>query len=329
MRYRHAVCLWLFVAMFMATGPAAAATREEQRIDVGGFALNSVLLPARGSKLPPVVFIHGASTGLLDPMLSFRDELEGQATLLFIDRPGHGRSDIGGRENILPDGQADAIAILMRKRGITKAIIVGHSYGGAVTAAFALRHPQMVAGLLFLSPAAYPWEGGIEWYYDAARVPFTGWLFSSFIAPPVGLLTIGKASASVFAPNRMPADYVAKTRAWQALRPLAFHHNAREIGALNGWARTNAARYREITSPTIIITGDTDKIVYPDVHSRSLARDIRGSELIVVHNLGHKSDYVARDLAVAAIRKLAGQKQNLSRIRTELEQRIARDGKME
>lgn len=317
----------------MSIGSAALATeagpsRVEAKIDVGGFKLNSVLLPAKKSAdLPPIVFIHGASTSLYDPMYAFREPLEGRAKLLFVDRPGHGLSDIGPKENIQPDAQADAIARLMQKRGIPKAIIVGHSFGGAITAAFAVRHKDMVEGLVFLSPALYPWPGGISWYYDAARAPVTGLFFSTIIAPPAGLLALNAAAKRVFAPNPMPSDYVSKTRSYRALRPTAFRHNAQEVGALNGWAKTASTHYREIKAPTIIIAGDADNVVSTEIHSKHLARDIPGAELIIVHNLGHKSDYVARDLAIAAIEKIAGKKRNLKAIAKTLEAKIAKDGK--
>lgn len=323
----------LFVMMVGGAAFAANTVKSDQkageaRIDVGGFSLNSLLLPAgKNATLPPIVFIHGASSTLYDQMYSFRDKLEGKATLLFVDRPGHGRSDTGPKDNILPDAQADAIATLMKKRGIPKAIIVGHSFGGAITAAFAVRHKDMVEGLVFLSPALYPWPGGISWYYNAASAPVTGALFSVLIAPTAGLLAIDAATKSVFAPNARPADYVSKTKAYQALRPAAFRHNAQEVAALNAWAKTASPRYSEIKAPTVIIAGDADKIVYTDIHSRHLARDIRGAELIVVHNLGHKSDYVANDLAIAAIEKVAGKKRNLKAIAKVVEARIAKDGK--
>ncbi len=125
------------LAMSMMTPAIAASdspTKGEERVDVGGFKLNSILLPAgKKADLPPIVFIHGASASLYDPLFSFREPLEGRAKLLFVDRPGHGLSDIGPKENILPDAQADAIAEAMKKRGIRKAIIVGHSFGGAIT----------------------------------------------------------------------------------------------------------------------------------------------------------------------------------------------------
>lgn len=324
---------FLIGAIFPAFSFTVAAASEAQkaipvRIDVGGYKLNSLLIePQKQADLPPIVFLHGASASLYDPLFSFADKLRGRATLLFIDRPGHGGSDIGGRDNILPDGQADAVAQLMKKRGIHKAIIVGHSFGGAITAAFALRHPEMVSGLVFLSPAVYPWPGGIAWYYTAASAPVTGPLFSTFVAPPAGFLALDQATRGVFTPNKRPPDYIEATRAWAALRPKAFRHNAQEVAALNGWARSAAPNYSKIKAPTVIITGDTDNVVSPEIHSRQLARDIDRSILIVVKNLGHKSDYVARDLVVEAIEKLAGKSVDLHTAQKQLEKLIAGDGK--
>jgi pimeloyl-ACP methyl ester carboxylesterase len=297
------------------------------RIDVGGYKLNSVLLDGGGkADLPPIVFLHGASASLYDPVFSFRDKLDGRAKLLFVDRPGHGNSDKGGRENILPDGQADAIAILMSKRGVQRAIVVGHSLGGAIAVALAARHPELVSGLVLMSPAAYPWKGGVAWYYDVAGIPFAGSIFSALVAPPVGLIAIDRATKQVFAPNPRPDDYIEKTKAWQALSPIAFQHNARELAALSNWAESASLEYRGIKAPTVIIIGNADEIVSPEIHAAQLARNIRGARLIVVQNLGHKSDFVANELAVAAIEYVSGRKTNLTSIRRTIERRIAKDG---
>lgn len=327
-----------FIALFM-TGIVltvwhgvgmASETRDDRpvRIDVGGYKLNSLLVePGPGADLPAIVFIHGASTSLYDPVFAFLSKLKGRSRLLFVDRPGHGGSDAGGQDAIRPDGQADAIAELMRKRGISRAIIVGHSFGGAIAAALVIRHPEMVSGLLFLSPALYPWDSGIAWYYSAASAPVFGSMFSTVVAPPLGILAINQAIRGVFAPNTPPPNYIRGTRALNALRPNAFRHNAREISALSDWARTASRQYPAIKAPTIIITGDADQIVSAEIHARHLARDIAGSILVVVKNLGHKSDYVAADLAIAAIEKLSGRRVDLNASRREIEKRIANDRK--
>jgi pimeloyl-ACP methyl ester carboxylesterase len=328
-RFRFWPVLLVLATSILAGQPAFALNDDRPtRIDVGGFRLNSVLVqPGRHADLPPIVFIHGASSSLYDPMLSFREKLEGRAKLLFVDRPGHGQSDIGGDQNILPDGQADAIATLMTKRKIGRAIVVSHSFGGAIAATLAARHPDLVAGLVFLSPAVYPWKGGVAWYYNAAIEPVSGPLFSTLVVPPIGLFAIDRATRTVFAPNPRPSNYIAQSRALQALRPAAFRHNAQEVAALSDWARTGSFAYRKIKAPTVIITGDADGIVSPDVHAQHLARDILGSRLIVVHNLGHKSDYVASDLAIAAIETVAGKKVGLMGAAKTVERRIANDGK--
>ena len=304
----------------------AAAEQQEQRIDIGGYRINSVLVPRpAGADLPPLVFIHGAIANLRDPMVAFRTRLEGRAEMLFVDRPGHGGSDRGGPENDVPDGQADAVAAVMKARGISRAIIVSHSFGGAVAASFALRHKEMVAGLLFLSPAVYPYGGDTAWYYKAAKAPVTGWLFSGIVAPTVGLAFIDSATKAVFAPNPRPPGYISQTGTLSALRPTAFRSNAIDIANLSDALGRMAPKYPSIRAPTVIITGDRDGIVSPKVHALHLARDIRGATLVEIHNLGHRPDYIVTDVAIAAIEKLAGKKRDLQQLARVAEARIAGD----
>mgnify|MGYP000070032839 CR=1 FL=1 len=282
------------------------------RTDVGGYALNSVDLPAGArADLPPIVFIHGASGNLRDQLFAFRTPLEGRARLIFVDRPGYGYSDRGGPENDTPAGQADAIATLLRKKGIERAIIVGHSLGGAIAASFGVRHPDMTAGLLFLSAATHPWQGGVDWYYDLAATPVVGAVFRYTLLLPIGLGRIESGSRAVFAPNPMPADYVEDTMPGLILRPSTFLSNATDVSGLNAFVKTMEPHYREISAPTVIITGDSDDIVAEEIHSVGLKRDIRNSELIWLKGVGHKTDYVANGLAVAAIEKLAGEPRDL------------------
>ncbi|MDO9415166.1 alpha/beta fold hydrolase [Pararhizobium sp.] len=304
---------------------AANANRGEL-IDVGGFRMNSILVPSgANADLPPLVFVHGASGNLLDQMYAFRPALEGRAEMLFVDRPGHGYSERGGPENGFPDGQADAIAKLMDKRGIRKAIIIGHSFGGATVASFALNHKDKVAGLVFLSPATHPWPGGVEWYYSITRMPYIGWLFANLVAVPVGLSRIEAGTHYVFAPNHRPDGYIANTAPALVLRPSIFRNNAIDVANLLDYVTRVSPRYKEIKVPTEIITGDRDDVVLANIHSRGLARDIEGSELVWIKNLGHKPDYIVTDVAIAAIEKVAGMDRDVQAAARIAEARIAGD----
>jgi pimeloyl-ACP methyl ester carboxylesterase len=293
-------------------------------IDVGGFRLNSVHVrrPATAD-LPALLFIHGASGNLRDPLGAFLKPLRGRAEMLFVDRPGHGYSERGDDSNLTQDGQADAIARLLDKRGIGKVIVVGHSFGGATTASFALRHKDKVLGLVFLSPATHPWPGGIDWYYDVANTPYLGPLFCNVVALPAGLLRIRKGVETVFHPNPVPEDYLEDAAIPLVLRPNNFCNNARDVANLLVYVQKTQPRYGEINVPTVIITGDSDEIVYEELHSLGLNRDIRNSELLWVKGLGHKPDYAATDLAIGAIEKVAGMNRDLRKLADDVEKRIA------
>ena len=292
-------------------------------LDVGGFRMNSLYVPAGGpADLPPILFIHGASGNLRDQETAFRDRLQGRADLLFVDRPGHGYSERGGSRNDYPDGQAASIARLMEVRGIERAIFVGHSFGGAIAASFALYHPEKTAGLVFLSPATHPWPGGVDWHYNLASSPLIGWLFTRLVSLPAGLFLLDEATRSVFKPNARPEKYVTDGAPALVLRPSNFRNNAKDVANLNDYARRVAPLYRNIKTPTVIVTGDSDDIVAEEIHSQGLARDIAGAELVWVHGLGHKPDYIVPELAVAAIEKVAGFDRDLRAVAEAAEARL-------
>lgn len=294
--------------------------------DVDGVRLHYVHMPApEGATLPPVVFIHGASANLNDQMAPLRPLLEGKAEMLFVDRPGHGWSG-RSKGHDTQAAQAALIAGLMDRLGISSALIVGHSFGGSTAAAFALACPEKTRGLLFLSAATHPWPGGrTSWYYRLTMVPVLGWLFSETLASLAGSLRIGRATTCVFAPNAVPEGYLACARIALVLRPRAFRANAADVEGLYRFALANAPRYPGIAAPTVVISGDADTVVYEEIHSLGLARDIPDAELVWVKNLGHKPDWIAPDLVVAAIEKLGGQPRDLQAMGKAVEARIAGD----
>ncbi|CDX23527.1 Alpha/beta hydrolase fold protein [Mesorhizobium plurifarium] len=328
-----AALLFLVALFFALAGVTRAGVWSIERrnppvgafAEIGGARIHHVHIPApAGADLPPVVFIHGASANLKDQMLPLKPLLEGRAEMLFLDRPGFGWSARGDNETLA--AQADTIAALMDRLGIERAAIVAHSFGGAITTAFARRHPEKTLGLVFVSPATHPWPGGATaWYYKLAATPVIGWLFSETLAYPAGMLRIGDATACVFSPNKVPEFYIDDASIPLVLRPSAFRANARDVAQLYDYVHAASPSYREIKAPTVVISGDRDKVVYATIHSVGLERDIPGAELVWVRNLGHKPDWTAPDLVLGAIQKASGKDIDLQALARTVEGRIASD----
>ncbi|WP_109578825.1 alpha/beta hydrolase [Aminobacter sp. AP02] len=330
-----AIPVLLVALVLVFAGFTRAASRLIERrnppvgsfIDINGARIHYVHVPASTSAgLPPLVFIHGASANLKDQMLPLRPMFAGRAEMLFFDRPGHGWSGRGPGNNESLTAQSATIAALMDRLGIKDAIIIGHSLGGAVAATFALEHPERTRGLLFLSAATHPWPGAAtSWYYSVSAKRMIGQMFAETVANPAGLMRIDAATTCVFSPNKVPDGYIDKASIRLVLRPMAFRANAVDVEGLYPHVVANAPRYPEIEAPTVVISGDHDTVVYEEIHSIGLARDIPGAELVWVKNLGHKPDWVAPDLVAAAVERLAGQPRDLQAIARAVEARIADD----
>lgn len=334
MNLLYAVLAFLLALFFVLVGLTRVGAWVIERrhppvgqfTEINGARLHYVHVPAAAADLPPIVFLHGASANLQDQMLPLRPRLEGRAEMLFVDRPGHGWSTRGDPDNATQEGQAAAIAALMDRLGIEDAIIVAHSFGGSTAAAFALTQKSKTRGLVFLAAATHPWDGGrTSWYYHLTAMPVAGWLFSQAVSLPAGWSRMAGATACVFAPNPVPDSYTVEAAISLVLRPSAFRANAIDVQSLYPFALRSAPHYMKISVPTVVISGNRDTVVYEEIHSIGLKRDIPGAELVWVDNLGHKPDWVAPELVVAAIEKTAGLTRDLQAMARRVEQRIAAD----
>jgi pimeloyl-ACP methyl ester carboxylesterase len=223
-----------------------------------------------------------------------------------LDRPGHGWSG-AAKGNEAPADQANDRG-LMDHYGMREAIIVGHSFGGSVAPRFALNIPRKTQGLVFLSPATHPWPGGkTSWYYKLTVAPVLGWMFVGNACWPRRNAADGggdrvricaERGAGGLSPTGDSAG--AATKGIPGTRPMS--------RASTITSPVYAKRYPEIKAPTVVITGDATRSCMRKSIRWGCARHIAGAELVWVKNLGHKPDWIAPDLVVAAIEKLGGQK---------------------
>jgi pimeloyl-ACP methyl ester carboxylesterase len=254
----------------------------------------------------PVVLLHGASGNLEDMRVALGDRLAARYRVILVDRPGHGWSDRpGGDADASPARQAALIAEALEKLGVQRAIIVAHSFAGAVALGLALDHPARVASLVLLAPVSHPWSTGISSIYSLTAAPGIGQLFARTLVLPIAFPFLDTFAGVVFAPQPLPSNYVRDTAAALVLRPAEFFANAKDVAGLLDGVTAQYRRYGEIAAHAVIIAGDRDTIVSPRIHAQALAAQLPHAKLVMLPGVGHAVQHVAADLVSAEIDRLS------------------------
>jgi pimeloyl-ACP methyl ester carboxylesterase len=275
-------------------------------VEVAGATLNVVELGPRDAPGPPIVLIHGASSNLKAMQQPLGDLLAGRHRVILIDRPGHGWSTRVRQEDSTPAIQARMIDEALEKLGVGPAILVVHSWAGALGARMALDNPTRVAGLVMLAPALYPWTGGVGWYNDVVTTAVIGPLLAYTITLPLGYFLTRPGARNAFLPQTMPANFVSDTATSLLLRPREFLANARDLVTLKAAVREQSPRYSEIRVPTVVIAGDADTTVWPAIHSRPFAATVANAKLIMLPGVGHIVQNAAPELVMREIDAMIG-----------------------
>jgi pimeloyl-ACP methyl ester carboxylesterase len=279
---------------------------QGRMIEVAGGKLHVVDIGPRDAAGPPVVMIHGASSNLEVMRQPLGDMLANNHRVILIDRPGHGWSTRTRAEDSTPAVQARMIDEALEKLGVGPAILVVHSWSGALGARMALDYPQRVAGLVMLAPVAYPWPGGVGWYNKAVTTPVIGPLLAYTITLPLGYFLAEPGARGVFLPQLMPDGFVSDTAMQLLLRPREFLANARDLVTLKAAVAEQAPRYADIRVPTVVISGDIDKTVSTNIHSRPFAKAVPDAKLIVLPDIGHMVQNAAPELVISEIEAIIG-----------------------
>src|SRR5438874_4222019 len=191
-------------------------------IEVAGATLNVVDIGPRDAAGPPVVMIHGASSNLEVMRQPLGEMLARNHRVILIDRPGHGWSTRARREDSTPQIQARMIDEALGKLGVARAIVLVHSWSGALGARLALDHPNRVAGLVMLAPVTHPWRGGVGRYNEVIATPVIGPLLAYTITLPLGYFLSEPGARNVFLPQMMPDGFVQDSATPLLLRPREF-----------------------------------------------------------------------------------------------------------
>jgi 3-oxoadipate enol-lactonase len=172
------------------------------------------------------------------------------------------------------DLHADDLAALMDGLGIERAHIGGISYGGEVSMAFALRHPERTRSLIVSSvvsqvdPLLYGW---MESWIAAAKALDPELFFK------------------VTYPLNFAESWIASNRAVLEDARQRYHllDYRSQLELLLSFSRIQLTEeLHRITAPTLVIVGECD-LLKPRKYAEIIAREIPGAEFAVVPHAGH------------------------------------------
>jgi pimeloyl-ACP methyl ester carboxylesterase len=236
----------------------------------------------QGASGLPLVLIHGAG-GTHRQWPEAVRSLAGRRVIA-LDLPGHGASPGPGRRAIAAYA-ADVLAVL-DALGIGRAVLVGHSMGGAIALTLALEAPARVAGLGLVGTGARlrVAQAILEATADPAR----------YAAAAEGM------ADWAFGPGAGPElrrEHVEGMRAC----PAEVVHG--DFAACDAFDVRDRLVPGAVAAPAAVICGDADRLT-PPRYAAFLHQRIEGSRLLLVPGAGHMVALEAPAATIAALAAL-------------------------
>lgn len=241
------------------------------------YDIDGLHLERAGDRGPLLFCLHGigSSSASFAPQL---DGLSSRVRVLAWDAPGYGGSADPVRPLSLDDFTDVAAAVIRRYAGSgaggPRAHLLGVSWGGVLALRLAVRHPELVAGLIVadssLGSATDP-EKAAAMRERAAELAESG---------PRAFA--GRRGPRLVSPEAPPAlvRHVVDTMA-DAIRLPGYGHAAESMAAADLGPQLAA-----ITAPTLVLCGDRDRVTGAEA-SQAIAGGIHRSAYVILHGAGH------------------------------------------
>lgn len=209
-----------------------------------------------------IIMLHGAACNH-EVWCNQYDYLMKSHRVILIDLPGHNKSDGDGFDSI--DKYVNALYLRVREMDLDKFVLCGHSMGGAITQLFALKHPEILKGLILCS--------------TGARLRVTHQVFEA-IENDFNLFIDMSVTFSV---AQGTSDEIKK-------KFKNIINKCRPIVAMNDFRSCNSfdlmSLVQNVKLPSLIICGDDD-LLTPLKYSEYLNKSIANSKLQILESTGH------------------------------------------
>ena len=254
---------------------------------------------------PPIVIVHGLGGQMGNFTYALLERLTDEFRVILMDRPGSGYSRRAPGATGRLTEQAAIVAEFIRKLGLQRPLLVGHSLGGAIALTVALDHPEMVKALALVAPLTHvPKQVPAPFRALDIKSNFVRWLVAWTVATPIGIRR-GKAILdAIFSPDIAPADFPIRGGGILGLRPRSFYNTSLEMRAVNLDLWAMAARYASLRVPVRILYGKNDQVLSPQLNGEVLQAETPMVSLELVAG-GHMLPISAPDVTAEFIKHAA------------------------
>ena len=250
----------------------------------------------------PLVLLHGNGSMIQDFASSGLIEMAAERyRVIAFDRPGYGHSGRPRGTTWTPEAQADLIHAALAQIGVSRATVVGHSWGALVAVALASKFPAFVSGLVLASGYYYPSMRSDVVVLSAPVIPLVGHVLRYTLSPILTRVMWPLLMRRLFGPATVPEKFDAFPKE-MALRPSQLRASAAESALMipaARWART------DLQMPVAIVAGEEDRLIDFDRQSAWLHDEIAHSVLHRVPGAGHMVHQTATAAVMAAIDEVA------------------------
>ena len=222
---------------------------------------------------PPLLLIMGLGY-TLDMWNRALPALAERYRTIVFDNRGVGRSDVPPGPYSIRAMAADASSV-MDAAGIDKAHVFGVSMGGMIAQEFALQYPERVRSLVLGCTAC----GGPKAVAAAPGV-FQTLMARATMTPEEAI----RAMIPFIYDEATPRERIEEDLEIRRRTLASVEGYTGQVQAIIGWQSYN--RLSQITAPTLVIHGESDKLVPPE-NGRLIAETIPGAELVMLPKASH------------------------------------------
>lgn len=248
---------------------------------------------AGDERAPAIVLLHGIGSSSAGYRAQFA-ALSKNHRVIAWNAPGYGPSSPFAIGTPAATDYADALMALLSALGISRATVVGSSWGSVIAAAFAARYPSATSALVLSAP-------------NVARGHLSG--TERGLAREVLMRSAAAQSAearaavvdALVAANAGPLVRAVVSRLRDAVTPTGWEHAVDML-----FSTYTPSVVPSIQAPISVIIGNLDRVAPIDDHARPIHEAARDSTLHVLNAIGHMPKLEAPEafnsivLAVAA-----------------------------